>query len=156
MESATESNVPQQETSSSSHVVHPSRGNIQPGTATASENPFSTPPAPYRGSASSRSRSRRQRHCSKTSTGTVARPQPSDQRFHVEQLHRLLRDMEDDKRHNKHYKFQMKLDILKDIAKKHEYIREELRKGIIKPAPMKRLREDSSSGPKTAPKRARR
>ena len=59
-----------------------------------------------------------------------------DQKFHVEQLHRLLRDMEDDKIHNKHVQFQMKLDILKEIARKHEYIREELRKGIIQPAPM--------------------
>ena len=85
----------------------------------------------------SRSRSQRRRRGSQTATR-----KSTDQKFHVEQLHRLLRDMEDDKIviHNKHVQFQMKLDILKEIAGKHEYIREELRKGIIKPAPMKRMR----------------
>ena len=146
MESTTVANNPQQETSSSSHVVHPSKGNVQPGPA--SENPFSTPPASYRGSATSRSRSRRRRRGSQTATIK------SDQKFHIEQLHRLLRDMVDDKLHNKHVQFQMKLDILKEIARKHEYIREELRNGVIKPAPMKRMRSDSA--PLNASKRARR
>ena len=105
------------------------------GPKTAPKNPFSTPPAPYRSTATSRSHSRRRRRGSQTATRKSA-----DQKFHIEQLHRLLRDMVDDKLHNKHVQFQMKLEILKEIARKHEYIREELRKGIIKPAPMKRMR----------------
>ena len=65
---------------------------------------------------------------------------------HIEQLHRLLRDMADDKLHCRGRSFERNLNVLKDIAARHDYIREELRKGEIRPA-QKREREDDGRRP---------
>ena len=74
-------------------------------------------------------------------------PLSRSQKKHITQLHRLLRDMEHDRRYGLLHRFEEKLDILKDISARHWYIREELIKGEIRPAPgsRKRRREDEDA-----------
>ena len=92
---------------------------------------------------------------STTKRRTRKRSRSINKKQHIEQLHRLLRDMVEDKRHLRADAYQRNLEVLKDIAARHSHIREELRKGEIKPfTSSKRQREEDSCQP--APSKRRR
>lgn len=72
---------------------------------------------------------------STSSTQTSASVVVLDKEGHIMHLHRILRDMADDKRHGRLLQFNRNLTVVKDIASRHAHIRDELRRGVIRPAP---------------------
>ena len=61
---------------------------------------------------------------------------PLNKEEYLEQIHRLFRDMVDDKSHNRHHAFQRNLRVLQNVAARHAHVREDLAKGIIRNRPL--------------------